>query len=214
MSRTLLFGRRAVRLAGFALIVAPFALSTLSGSVASAQEVRTITVILTEYKFNPSSITLTVGQPVQLNIQNQGGADHSLLSDIAVTQVHYEKADNTKAELQSYEANNVINADVGSGHTSVVLFTPSKAGSFEFHSEDEESLGLLGTFVVVTPGGESAAPAAAATAPSSATTSATVARDGQSLSGQPSSTQAMFTAVWGDRAAQQWATEHNAALSR
>jgi uncharacterized protein YcbX len=74
---------------------------------------------------------------------------------------------------------------------------------------------MVGTFVVVAPGAHAAA-APPATAPARAaapTTSATVAVDGQSLASQSAATQAMFTAVWGDHAAQQWVQEHNAALS-
>jgi hypothetical protein len=153
-----------------------------------------------------------LGQPVQLNIQNQGGIDHSLLSDIPIAQVHYQKADNTPGELQSYEANNVLNADALSGHTSVVTLTPTKAGTFEFFSEDEEELGMVGNFVVVAAG----APATAVPppAPAAPTASPTVARDGQSLSSQSAATQALFSAVWGDRAALEWVQEHNAALAR
>ncbi len=40
-----------------------------------------------------------------------------------------------------------------------------------------------------------------------------VASDGQKFSGQPQATQAMFTAVWGSQAAQEWVKEHNAALA-
>ena len=39
-----------------------------------------------------------------------------------------------------------------------------------------------------------------------------VARDGRSLAGEPPSTQAAFQALWGDRAAVEWASEHNAEL--
>src|SRR5262249_53777383 len=155
------------------------ALSMLGGSAVSAQETRTITVVLTEYQFTPNSITLPIGQPVQLNIQNQGGRDHSLLSDIPIAQVHYTKADNTPGEIQSYEAHNVLNADAGSGHTSVVTFTPTRAGTFEFFSEDEEELGMVGNFVVVSPGGQTAAPAPAPVAGQASNPN--LARDGQSL---------------------------------
>lgn len=41
-----------------------------------------------------------------------------------------------------------------------------------------------------------------------------MARDGRSLVGEPASTQALFRSLWGDRAAIQWAAEHNAELSR
>ncbi len=211
MFKTMPPGRPVPRLLPFAVIAGLLALTMLSAPTVSAQETPSKTVILTEYQFNPKTITLTVGQPVQLNIQNQGGGDHSLLSEIPIAGVHYQKADNTPGEIQSYEAHNVLNADAVSGHTSVVTFTPTKAGTFEFFSEDEETLGMVGNFVVVGPGGQAAAPAAAAPAP---TTSATVARDGQSLSSQSAATQTMFTAVWGDRAAQEWVQEHNAALPR
>lgn len=42
---------------------------------------------------------------------------------------------------------------------------------------------------------------------------ATTARDGKSLAGETPQTQAMFNAVWRDRAATQWVTEHNAMLA-
>jgi hypothetical protein len=69
--------------------------------------------------------------------------------------------------------------------------------------------------------GASTAPAAPATAPSPAPApgstglaNAPRARDGQSLATQTPATQATFIAVWGDRAATEWVTEHNAALPR
>ena len=56
--------------------------------------------------------------------------------------------------------------------------------------------------------------AGSSTAPPTTTTlaNAPAARDGQSLATQSAATQAMFIAVWGDRAATEWVTEHNAAL--
>jgi hypothetical protein len=65
--------RQVPRLLPFAVIAALLAMNMLSVSTVSAQETQNITVILTEFQFNPKTITLTVGQPVQLNIQNQVG---------------------------------------------------------------------------------------------------------------------------------------------
>jgi Cupredoxin-like domain len=90
-------------------------------------------VILTESQFNPKTITLTVGQPVLLNVQNQGKADHNLSSnDLPISNVKYLKADNSSSDFQRYVASNVLNADALSGHTSMVIFTPTKAGTFSF----------------------------------------------------------------------------------
>src|SRR5215467_7463002 len=204
--------RQLARLALSGLIVVVLALST--SSPVSAQESKTLTVVLTESQFTPNAITLTAGQPVQLNIQNQGKADHNLSSDdLPLTNINFIKADNSTQDLSRYVSTNVLNADALSGHTSVVTFTPTTTGTFGFFSEDEQPLGMVGKFVVVAPGAQSsqAAPSTAQAAPSA---SATVAKDGQSLASKPASTRALFTAVWGDRAAQEWATEHNAALPR
>ncbi len=193
--------------------------AVLSVSPALAQQqTQTLTVVLTELQFNPQTITLTLGQPVQLNIQNKGLADHNLASRdtpdaIPISNVSYQKADNDPRQLQSYEVSSILDTDVNSGHTSVVTFTPTKVGTFKFISNagDDEINGMVGSFVVVGPGGQAAPAPAPAAAPA---TGSSAARDGQSLAGQPAATQAMFRAVWGDRAAQEWAQEHNAALPR
>jgi hypothetical protein len=107
----------------------------------------------------------------------------------------------------------VLNADALWGHTSVVTFTPTTAGTFGFFSEDEQALGMTGKFVVVAPGAQ-VAPSAPSTSAAAPSASATVSRDGQSLAGQSAATQAMFTAVWGDRAAQEWAADRRIELAR
>lgn len=88
------------------------------------------------------------------------------------------------------------------------------SGSFGFW------VGLATVPVVVAPTPTPAPPVAPAPAPvvvlspPVAPTSPGVARDGRSLSGEPPSTQAQFRALWGDQADVEWATEHNAALTR
>jgi hypothetical protein len=58
------------------------------------------------------------------------------------------------------------------------------------------------------------APAPAPTAPAPTASNPNVARDGQTLAGQPQSVQQLFQVTWGDRAAARWAEEHNAELAR
>ena len=213
--------RRSVRWLPFAPAAALLVMSTQGVSPALAQQqTQVVTVVLTELQFNPKTITLSVGQPVQLNIQNSGKADHNLASrdepdSIPISKVTYQKADNDPRQLSSYEANNILDTDANSGHTSVVTFTPTKVGTFRFISNagDDEMNGMVGSFVVVGPGGQApATPAAPAAAAS--TTGAGVARGGQSLAGQSAATQAMFKAAWGDSAAQRWVQEHEAELTR
>jgi uncharacterized cupredoxin-like copper-binding protein len=187
----------------------------LTGSPALAQPAAPITVVEVESTLNPSPITLTVGRAVDLNVQNAGKADHNLLSDIPVSNVKYVRADNDPADLARYEANNVLDIDAKTGHTSVVTFTPTKAGTFEFHSDegDDEKLGMTGNFVVVAAGTPAAGAPAPAAQPAPAGGSS-VARDTQSLAGQSAATQARFNAVWGGQAGPRWVQEHEAELAR
>ena len=75
MLPTVTAGRRSMRWLPFAALLAVCMQSALP---ALAQQQQVITVILSDrpvdqpLQFTPKTITLTVGQPVQLNIQNSG----------------------------------------------------------------------------------------------------------------------------------------------
>jgi hypothetical protein len=187
----------------------------LTGSPALAQQATPLTVVEVESTLKPSPITLTVGRAVELNAQNAGKADHNLLSNIPVSNVRYVRADNDPADLARYESNNVLDIDAKSGHTSVVTFTPTTAGTFEFHSDegDDEKLGMTGNFVVVAAGTPTTGAPAQGAQPAPSLGSS-VARDNQSLAGQSAATQALFNAVWGGQAGPRWVQEHEAELAR
>src|SRR5437870_12553625 len=177
--------RRSMRWLPFAPAAALLVMSTQGVSPALAQQqTQVVTVVLTELQFNPKTITLTVGQPVQLYIQNAGKADHNLASRdepdwIPLSNVSYLKADNDPRRLGSYEADNILDTDANSGHTSVVTFTPTKAGTFRFISNagDDEMNGMVGTFVVLGTGRQP--PAAQAPAAVASSTGAGLDSDGQ-----------------------------------
>ena len=138
-------------LTGTTILVA----TAVSTSIALAQQAQQVNVTATEFAFNPKSITLRVGQPVQLVIQNTGADDHNLSSDeIPISNVTYQRADNEPAELRDYEARNVLDTDINAGATSRVTFTPTRAGTFQFQSGegDDEEKGMVGTFTVLAPG--------------------------------------------------------------
>jgi methionine-rich copper-binding protein CopC len=83
----------------------------------------------------------------------------------------------------------------------------------------DESSGSFGFWiglpppVALTPTPAVPTPAAMAVAPIPPPPSPDVARDGRTLAGEPLATQALFRGLWGDRAAVEWAAEHNAALA-
>jgi hypothetical protein len=89
--------------------------TAVSTSIALAQQAQQVNVTTTEFAFNPKTISLRAGQPVQLAIRNTGADDHNLSSDeIPISNVTYQQADNEPGELRDYEARNVLDADVKS----------------------------------------------------------------------------------------------------
>ena len=77
------------------------------------------------------------------------------------------------------------------------------------HARNRRTLGFSLTIALlafVVPASRAAAAAQAPPPPA-------LAQDGRGLVGESFATRAMFTAVWGDRAAAEWIQEHNAALS-
>ena len=81
-----------------------------ASAVPSTAAINKITVSGTEYAFSPSTITVKVGQPVQITFKNNGVYPHNLtISDLSV---------GTKT--------------VTPGQEETATFTPNKTGSFAF----------------------------------------------------------------------------------
>ena len=99
-----------------------------SAMPSSSAAINKITVLGTEYAFSPSTITVKVGQPVQITFKNNGTFPHNL----------------TIADL------NVGTKTITPGQEDTITFTPTKAGSFPFictvlgHADK----GMKGTLIV------------------------------------------------------------------
>jgi uncharacterized cupredoxin-like copper-binding protein len=122
----------------------------LSTALAQQQQ-QPVSLTATDAAITPKTVTLTVGQPVQLTIRNTGRQDHNLVSDIPISNVNYIKADNDPAKLADYTARNVLDIDYKVDNTSTMMFTPTRTGSFEFHSEEQpgdQAAGMVGSFEV------------------------------------------------------------------
>jgi LPXTG-motif cell wall-anchored protein len=109
-----------------------------------------ITVKAGEFFFSPNTITLTVGQPVQLTIVNEGKVDHDLKSDIPIASLTYQKADNPADEQKENAEQGILDVDYAAGTTAQVTFTPTKAGTYAFNCDvpGHTEAGMTGTFIV------------------------------------------------------------------
>ncbi|GEM_PF-1017574 len=109
-----------------------------------------VAITATDFSFAPSTITLTVGQPVTLAVTNRGKVDHDLKSDIPLTALTYQQAENPIDEQKENEEKGTLDVDFGPGNTAQVTFTPTKAGNYEFFCDvqNHKELGMQGMFVV------------------------------------------------------------------
>ncbi len=131
--------------------LAALLVALLSFGPVAAQQQQEVTLTATDSAITPRTVTLRVGQPVQLTIRNTGREDHNLKSDVPLSNANYIKADNDPANIARYIAQNILDVDYKVGNTSTVVFTPTRAGAFEFFSDeqpDDRAAGMVGTFQV------------------------------------------------------------------
>ena len=126
------------------ILLQPF---VLGARAAGPQQV---TITATELKFTPNTVTLTVGQPVQLTIVNQGAMDHDLKSALPIAEFTYQRAANDADEQQQNVKDGVLDVDFKAGDQAQVTFTPTTAGTYAFACDvpGHADAGMKGTFVV------------------------------------------------------------------
>ncbi len=116
-----------------------------------------ITVKGNEFKFDPSNITLKVGQRVRLTFVNTGTVDHELEVDGMKSdnvQLDLTKAGNIPQEegeeAKSDASNGEVHAYAAANGTAVVEFTPTQTGTFSFSCNlpGHKEAGMVGQFVV------------------------------------------------------------------
>jgi uncharacterized cupredoxin-like copper-binding protein len=141
--------RRLVAAAGLASSMAVAGIGAPSG-VAVAGGAQDITVKATEFGFQPATIPLTVGQPVQLTIVNGGVLAHDMKSELPISRLTYIQADNPADEQAENTAEGVLDVDYGKGEIAKVTFVPTKAGTYTFMCDvpGHADAGMKGSFVV------------------------------------------------------------------
>lgn len=131
---------------------APVATSSAAGSVPQQ-----ITVKGSEFKFDPSSITWKVNQPVQLVFQDTGTVEHDLdLSSMPAkdVQVDLSQAGNIPASATSTAQQDAQAGKVylyaAPGKQATATFTPTTAGTYQFSCSvpGHKEAGMVGTVTV------------------------------------------------------------------
>jgi uncharacterized cupredoxin-like copper-binding protein len=144
--------RRIPRLAAALGLASGTALMGLFGpaTLALADGPQQITLQATEFGFAPNSVQLVIGQPVQLTIVNSGLLPHDIKSELPISQLTYQQADNDPQEQQDNAAQGVLDVDFAKGDTAQVSFVPTTAGTYPFTCDaaGHADAGMKGVFVV------------------------------------------------------------------
>jgi uncharacterized cupredoxin-like copper-binding protein len=111
-----------------------------------------ITVEMTDFAYNPSSITVPAGEPVTLTFRNIGNIEHDFVVEKidATTKVIQDSgsdAHHAHGEEQDYD----FHASANAGDTSVIQLTAAEPGTYKVFCsvEGHEEAGMIGELIVL-----------------------------------------------------------------
>lgn len=124
----------------------------LFGCAAPAQPATEITVELTDFAYGPSSITIPVGQPIVLTINNTGLVEHDFVVEkIDVTDVVAEDSGSEHHMAGMDSTAYDLHVATGAGQTNTLQFTALEPGTYKIFCSvgGHIEAGMVGELVVV-----------------------------------------------------------------
>ena len=133
------------------LIAIPFLL--LAACAPQPSEPATeLTVKMTDFAYNPSSLTIPAGQPVTLTLMNTGNIEHDfVIEEIDVTTKVLQDSGSDAHHAHGEEKNYDLHASAGIGDTTVLEFTALRPGTYKVFCsvEGHEEAGMVGELTVL-----------------------------------------------------------------
>lgn len=133
-------------------ILIPVLAILLSACAGTSQPATDITVVLTDFAYTPSAITIPAGQPVVLTINNTGQVEHDFVVEkIEVTDVVSEGSV-AEHEMPGMGASPFdLHVSTSAGGTSTLEFTASEPGTYKVFCSVEGHIeaGMIGELIVV-----------------------------------------------------------------
>jgi uncharacterized cupredoxin-like copper-binding protein len=111
-----------------------------------------ITLEMTDFSYNSPSLTVPVGQPVVITLENQGLVEHDFViekieANIILMDEHGSDAHNAHGEASDYD----VHASTQAGQTTTLELTVLEPGTYQFFCSVEGHLeaGMIGELVVL-----------------------------------------------------------------
>lgn len=111
-----------------------------------------ITVEMTDFAYNPSSITVPVGEPVTLTLKNVGNIEHDFVVEkIDATTKMLEDSGSDAHHAHGEQQNYDLHVSANAGDTSVIELTVAEPGTYRVFCsvEGHEEAGMIGELVVL-----------------------------------------------------------------
>ena len=137
--------RTPLRLLALALILT-FTLAACGGAASNSTAPKTVTLTMAEFQFQPTEITVNVGQPIKLVLQNNGTVLHDFVSTDAMVEVIEEHG--AEHDMAGMETN--MHAAVEAGQQSTLEFKATQAGTYTFYCTvaGHKEAGMMGKLIV------------------------------------------------------------------
>ena len=111
-----------------------------------------LAVAAKEFAFAPAALTVKAGQPVTINLQNQGAVEHDWsVREIEITGEAKSSGDAHSGHMMGVMRNQPkLHLVAAIGGKSTLTFTPSTPGTYEFYCTvaGHKDAGMVGTLMV------------------------------------------------------------------
>ena len=138
----------------FTLILAIF-LTGCAGAAPSDAGATDITVKATDFAYSPSSVTVPVGKPVTITLENDGAVEHDFVVDkISVKDVEASETGVAAHHQMGHEASYDLHFYAKDGDSATLEFTALEPGTYKIYCtiEGHEAAGMIGKLIVVDQG--------------------------------------------------------------
>ena len=133
-------------------VVFTLLLAACGQSQPAASAPQTFAVAAKEFAFAPTGLTVKAGQPVTIDLQNQGAVEHDWsVREIEISGEAKSSGDTPSGHMMGDTGDEPkLHVAAGIGGKGTLTFTPSKPGTYEYYCTvaGHKEAGMVGTLTV------------------------------------------------------------------
>lgn len=109
-----------------------------------------VTITMAEFGFEPNSISVTAGSPVELTLVNEGAVEHDFVIEV-IPVVDVSSSNSGDHHMATEEHSEYdLHTSTAAGETSTLTFTPTEAGTYQIICSvpGHKDAGMIGELIV------------------------------------------------------------------